>query len=243
MFSFFFALPLLLHAEGQHILRKRSKSDYKLIKEIGTGGFATVWKAKHIPSGDTVAVKIPDQLGLDLPIENSEAEFLEEMADSPYIINLLETFTSPTGKSLVLDYAPFGNLATWYITHFDKLLQLSTAKLRNFTVRLFHDVASGVRDLHEHGICQKDIKPQNILIMQDPLGTLSDSPLAVLSDFGLSHAVGEEFALSDGTPGFFAPEVISELTQIQENHSGISLEREFFSATTTTLDCRKVRVS
>jgi serine/threonine protein kinase len=71
------------------------------------------------------------------------------------------------------------------------------------------EILKGVLYCHDQGICHRDLKPENILISFDP-----DRELCIdlkLCDFGLSTKFKPKVPLSDfcGSPGFFAPEMIT----------------------------------
>jgi len=72
------------------------------------------------------------------------------------------------------------------------------------------NILKGVLFCHEQGICHRDLKPENILISFDPERKICTD--LKLCDFGLSTKFKPKEQLSDfcGSPGFFAPEMITK---------------------------------
>ena len=68
---------------------------------------------------------------------------------------------------------------------------------------IMHQVLSAVLELHNHGVCHRDLKPENILLdVEDHV---------IVCDYGLCVKTNDQDALTDfcGSPGFFAPEMIT----------------------------------
>lgn len=72
------------------------------------------------------------------------------------------------------------------------------------TVEIAFQILEGVQYLHSNNIIHRDIKPDNVLIVQD-------CPVVVkIADFGLSKR-GDEFKTFCGTMAYLAPEIIGEI--------------------------------
>ena len=71
---------------------------------------------------------------------------------------------------------------------------------------ILRQVLAGVMALHDRGICHRDLKPENILL------DVEDN--VIVCDYGLCTRVYADTGLSDfcGSPGFFAPEMITSKT-------------------------------
>lgn len=71
-----------------------------------------------------------------------------------------------------------------------------------------HDLADGLAYIHHHGIVHRDVKPANVLLVEE---SGSDSrPRAKLSDFGVALLLGDDHTgsprVSSGTPHYLSPE-------------------------------------
>lgn len=75
--------------------------------------------------------------------------------------------------------------------------------------RIMRRIMRIVGDLHDIGVVHLDIKPDNILLEQDPSSSV---PRPIIADFGVSRRVGTELDAEQGvgTPGFIAPEVFAK---------------------------------
>lgn len=178
---------------------------YKLLEQIGEGGFGSVWAAEQRePVKRRVALKII-KLGMDTKqvIARFEAERQAlAMMDHPNIAKVFDAGTSETGRPYfvmelvkgvpVLDYCDKEKLDT-------------RARLR-----LFATVCHAIQHAHQKGIIHRDIKPSNVLI------TLHDGvPVPKVIDFGIAKATNAELTSKTvytehrqmiGTPAYMSPE-------------------------------------
>ena len=75
--------------------------------------------------------------------------------------------------------------------------------------RIMRGVVAGLDCVHAHGICHRDLKPENVLVS---LARGGGRDVVKICDFGLCERVGAPGTrLCDlcGSPGFFAPEMIT----------------------------------
>src|SRR5512135_678489 len=171
---------------------------YRLEKEIGKGGMATVYLGEDLRHQRRVAVKV---LRPDLSAIVGADRFLNEIRvtanlQHPHILPL---YDSGSADGLLFYVMPFvqGESLRDRLNR-EKQLPIDEA------VRLAKEVASALDYAHRQGVIHRDIKPENILL-QD--GT------ALVTDFGIALAVSKaggmrltETGLSLGTPYYMSPE-------------------------------------
>ncbi|KAL9552265.1 hypothetical protein MBANPS3_003878 [Mucor bainieri] len=142
--------------------------DYKLGDTIGFGGFSTVRKATHVQTGQTVAVKIIQHQHTN---EASSPRLDRELSiwsslDHPNIVHLLKVIHKEA------DHMSGGNLLDYLNEH--KPIQETEAKL------LFAELCQGTRYLHvDCRVCHKDLKLENILLVNDGHVKICDFGLAI----------------------------------------------------------------
>ncbi|CAO3650005.1 unnamed protein product [Mucor fragilis] len=149
--------------------------DYLLGDSIGFGGFSTVRKARHVQTGQTVAVKIIQHQRTD---ELSSRRLDRELSiwrslDHPRIVHLLKVIhVEAEHMSYVFnDYCSGGNL----LDHLNKRKPMGEAEAK----LLFKELCQGIRYLHiDRRVCHKDLKLENILL--DGAGHVK------ICDFGLA---------------------------------------------------------
>jgi serine/threonine protein kinase len=175
---------------------------YRLISRLGAGAMGVVWQAKDERLHRTVAIK---QLllasGLS-PIDADEANRramregrITARLHHPHAIAVYDVAEHAGQPCLIMEYLPSSSLATVLSTD---------GELRPDTVaRIGSQIASALAAAHQAGIVHRDIKPGNVLLAGD--GT------AKITDFGISHAVGDVTVTATGilagTPAYLAPEV------------------------------------
>ena len=170
---------------------------YEIIEKIGTGGMATVYKAKCLVLKRFVAVKVlRDEFTTD-------EEFIKRFNVEAQAVASL---THPNIVS-VYDVGHEGNL--YYIVM--ELVKGKTLKEIivedgalgwKWSVKIAMQIASALETAHRNNIIHRDIKPHNIIITEDGV--------AKVTDFGIAKAVSNStitaFGTTIGSVHYFSPE-------------------------------------
>src|SRR5207237_4868133 len=187
-------------------MRGTSIGPYKLLEQIGEGGFGVVFMAEQQqPVRRTVALKVLKP-GMDTRqvIARFEAERQAlAMMDHQNIARVLDAGATDSGHPFFVMELVLGIPITGFCD--DNRL---TPRER---LELFVAVCQAVQHAHQKGIIHRDLKPSNVLV------TLHDgTPLVKVIDFGIAKALGQErltdktlvtgFAHMIGTPLYMSPE-------------------------------------
>ncbi|MBI3860326.1 MAG: protein kinase, partial [Planctomycetia bacterium] len=178
---------------------------YKLLQQIGEGGFGVVYMAEQLePVRRKVALKII-KLGMDtkqvVARFESERQALALM-DHPHIARVFDAGSTDSGRPYFVMELVKGIAITEYA---DK----NGLAMRD-RLELFITVCQAVQHAHQKGIIHRDIKPSNVLV------TLHDGkPVTKVIDFGIAKATSmrltektifTEFRQIVGTPQYMSPE-------------------------------------
>src|SRR5690606_35760779 len=147
---------------------------YRLERELGAGGMATVYLAHDLKHERDVAIKV---LHPDLGAALGGERFLSEIRTTarlqhPHILPLLD---SGEADGLLYYVMPVVTGETMR-TRLDREQQLPIAD----AVRIAREVASALDYAHRQGVIHRDIKPENILLHDGQ---------ALVADFGIALAV------------------------------------------------------
>ncbi|HEY7635432.1 MAG TPA: protein kinase [Gemmatimonadales bacterium] len=172
---------------------------YRLERELGQGGMATVYLAYDLRHDRKVALKV---LRPELSAILGAQRFLGEIKTTanlqhPHILSL---FDSGEAEGLVFYVMPFvegESLRARLIR--EKQLPVDDA------VRIAREVADALDYAHRHGVIHRDIKPENVLLHDGR---------ALVADFGIALAAARseggsrmtETGMSLGTPAYMSPE-------------------------------------
>jgi formylglycine-generating enzyme required for sulfatase activity len=169
---------------------------YRIIKQIGRGGMATVYKAYQPNLDRYVAVKVlsPDLAGSTGFIARFERE-ARAVAKLRHR-NILTVF----------DYGRQGDvfyLVTEYVSGGTLIGRLGWPQDLAYAINIVSQVGDALAHAHRQGMIHRDVKPGNILMAEE------DWPL--LSDFGLAKMVEDSLQLTAsganvGTPQYMSPE-------------------------------------
>merc|ERR1719508_457607 len=144
-----------------------------------------------------------------------EVTILQDL-QHPCITKVLEMVEDENKMVIVMEYAAGGEL-------FDQVVADHDAnKLREETAKhQFYQISHTIAYLHSKNVCHRDLKLENILLMEhDP------ASLVKVTDFGLSKQFSSTKLLETyvGTPIYMAPEIItSAWSNIITNYSCKSL--------------------
>jgi eukaryotic-like serine/threonine-protein kinase len=188
---------------------------YRLERELGQGGMATVYLAQDLKHDRQVALKVlKPELAAVLGAERFVIEIKTTAAlPHPHILPL---FDSGEADGFLFYVMPFIDGET-----LRGKLGRETQLGIDESVRIASDVASALHYAHEHGVIHRDIKPENILLHDGR---------PMVADFGIALAVSAaaggrmtETGLSLGTPHYMSPEQATAEKEISARSDVYSL--------------------
>jgi hypothetical protein len=188
---------------------------YRIERELGTGGMATVYLAHDLKHDRKVALKVlKPELAAVLGAERFVVEIKTTAAlQHPHILPL---FDSGTAEGFLYYVMPFidGEPSR---AKLDPETQLAIAQ----SVKITTAVADALDYAHRHGVIHRDIKPENILLHEGR---------PMVTDFGIALAVSAaaggrmtETGLSLGTPHYMSPEQATAAKEISARSDVFSL--------------------
>eukprot|EP01087_Luapelamoeba_hula_P006472 TRINITY_DN1654_c0_g1_i2.p1 TRINITY_DN1654_c0_g1~~TRINITY_DN1654_c0_g1_i2.p1 ORF type:complete len:237 (+),score=52.51 TRINITY_DN1654_c0_g1_i2:385-1095(+) len=120
--------------------------------------------------------------------------------DHPNILKLFEVYEDDEHFFLVLELVEGLEL-------FDKIVDRGNYSERD-AANIVKQILEAVRYLHQEGIVHRDLKPENLLSAGE-----GENEVVKVADFGFAKNFGEEkLVTSCGSPGYVAPEVLTEDT-------------------------------
>ena len=171
---------------------------YRIERELGTGGMATVFLAEDLKHRRKVALKV---LKAELTAALGAERFVKEITTTaalqhPHILPLFDSGKIDGFLFYVMPFIDGETLRTRLVRE----TQLPVAE----AVQIAREVADALGHAHQHGIIHRDIKPENILL---------HGGHALVADFGIALAVSAaagsrltETGFSLGTPQYMSPE-------------------------------------
>jgi eukaryotic-like serine/threonine-protein kinase len=172
---------------------------YRVERELGQGGMATVYLAQDIKHEREVAIKV---LREDLSASLGAGRFLREIKiaaqlQHPHILPLLDSGEADGFLFFVMPYIKGQSLR-------ERLAREGELPVHE-AVRLLTEVVDALAEAHEHGVVHRDIKPDNVML---------SGRHALVTDFGVAKAISEAtgrntittLGVAVGTPTYMSPE-------------------------------------
>ena len=185
--------------ENQIPIISKEIGPFIITEEIGSGTFASVWKARHRIIESFVAIKVILKSKISSQSKllrfTREVNFMKQM-DHPLIAQLFAIYEDDYYHYLVMEYVENGNLLS-YVNKNGKLIDLVAR-------RYFLQIISVLEYLHfEKRVAHRDLKAENIML--DKYFNIR------IIDFGLSNSFTEEnpnLKTACGSPAYVPPEMV-----------------------------------
>ncbi len=172
---------------------------YRVERELGQGGMATVYLAHDIRHDRKVAIKV---LREDLAASMGSARFLREIQiaaqlQHPNILPLLDSGDTDGFLYYVMPFISGQSLR-------ERLGRDGELPVHE-AVRLLVEVVDALAHAHQHGVVHRDVKPDNVML---------SGRHALVADFGVAKAISEAtgrntvttLGVAVGTPAYMSPE-------------------------------------
>jgi eukaryotic-like serine/threonine-protein kinase len=184
---------------GQKMLLQRSFDHFVVVETLGVGGMGTVYKARDTHLDRDVALKL---LRKDIGGEQEQSARLQAEAriaasvNHPNVVQIFSLGTDHGRFYVVMELIDHGSL--------DDLIESQGRLPEEQVLEVGIQIARGLRAAHRKGLIHRDVKPANILFV--------DEQAAKIGDFGLAAFATQDpqGSQSDhviwGTPAYVAPE-------------------------------------
>ncbi|XP_070616684.1 SNF-related serine/threonine-protein kinase-like [Erythrolamprus reginae] len=171
---------------------------YDLGRRLGRGHFAEVRLARHVFTGERVAVKVIEKsrLGSAAAARLRREVGCMKLVQHPNVVRLYQVLETPARLYLVLELGDGGDL-------FDLLTRrpggLEEARAKGYFAQVVHAISY----CHRLHVVHRDLKPENVLFFQH-------QGVVKLTDFGFSSCFqpGTMLATSCGSLAYSAPEIL-----------------------------------
>ena len=193
--------PLILRSFLFMDIPRKKIDEYKFIREIGRGGFGSIYEIEDIITHKHFACKVENR-DIVFSTLGREAIIMNHLPDKPCFGKVYEFISDEYGEYLIIELLG-PSLDTMRNQFFHSRFTYGTA------IRLAIQMLSAIKELHIFGYIHCDIKPSNFLLRP------GNSQYVTLIDFGLSshyytqngdHIVQNYFCPNfQGTPLFCSP--------------------------------------
>src|SRR5581483_5289022 len=175
---------------------------WKVIEEIGAGGYGTVYRAERVKLGKSVAIKFLDEKVAQS--KEAVARFDREAraisrVHHAHCVGILDFGVWKQRPYIVMEYVKGKRLA----------LEMGKPTLTlERAVSITRQLLEGLRHAHAHGVVHRDLKPDNVMLME----VTGNADFVKILDFGLARIISvDEPSLSlqpvvAGTPSYMSPE-------------------------------------
>ena len=185
-------------------LKNKPDEDYKKVKFLGEGSFASVYSVENKITGEIRAMKIINK-SASCSIEDDKEIFNEinilRTMDHPNILKIFEFYSNKESYSIVTELCSGGEL-------FQEIIEKGPFN-EKYCAYVMYQIFSAINYCHKMHILHRDLKPENILIAKRDK---NDFPLIKICDFGTSKMFekGTVQRKLVGSSYYIAPEVLKK---------------------------------
>ncbi|XP_061449809.1 SNF-related serine/threonine-protein kinase-like isoform X2 [Rhineura floridana] len=171
---------------------------YDLERTLGKGHFAVVKLARHVFTGERVAIKVIDKSKLE---GGAAAQLLQEvrcmkLVQHPNVVRLYEVIDTHTKLYLILELGDGGDM-------FDHIMQHEGGLGEEQAKHYFAQIVHAISYCHRLHVVHRDLKLENVVFFQE-------QGVVKLTDFGFSNCFqpGMMLTTSCGSLAYSAPEIL-----------------------------------
>ena len=179
--------------------------EFKIIKEIGKGGFGRVMQVSNKSDNKNYAIK-------EIPIKGESIEKIESFQNEAIILskfnceNIVKYYDSSRDENniyILMEYCNGKNLKNFI----DENANNNTLIPENILYNIINQICLGINEIYHKKIIHRDLKPENIFMNQNMI--------IKIGDFGISRSFKsyKTYALTTkklGTEYYAAPEIIND---------------------------------
>jgi serine/threonine protein kinase len=180
---------------------------YRIERELGAGGLATVFLARHTVLGGPVAIKVLHRTDEGLRQRLLREGRAQSQLTHPNICRVQDVIELRSGLALVMEYLEGQSLHQW--------ISAGSGTMEE-RLQVFDEIVAAVASAHAAGIVHRDLKPGNVMVRPASRGWT-----VKVMDFGLAKASEEEdgppltgTGVALGTPNYMAPEQIQDARNV-----------------------------
>ncbi len=194
--------------------------DYVVAAHVADGAMGRVYEGRHAQSKQRVAIKVlhPDVAKDKVAVERFKREFeTAQGIDSPYVVRVIDFGETPD-HSYFLTMEYLQGLELGALLRRDGIVPPARA------LRILAQIALGLDDAHSFGVIHRDLKPDNVFLVDTPAG----DQIRIL-DFGsvkLQMETGPKltaFGTTLGSPYYMSPEQAMGKADVDNRTDGFAL--------------------
>lgn len=198
----------------------RLREEFVAGDKVGGGNFGSVTICKNRLDGCKYAVKkMKKTVNSDAKAAISEVFALAALSSSSYIVRYHSAWCDESQQlNIQMENCPFGTLTDRSSDLFPPTAP--PASREKMAVALITQLATGIREMHAHGIAHLDLKPDNILLTHSQPDTLAGDVLGYhckIADFGLAvSTTSPDSYIKEGDRCYCAQELLESRIQMDD---------------------------
>ncbi|KAA6388227.1 MAG: putative NEK protein kinase [Streblomastix strix] len=196
------------------------KSDYRVVRALGHGGFGAAFLVTEIATGkQLVWKKMAIANDDDRKMATSEAEMLQNNK-SEFLVEYYGSFEDESEFYILMEYCDKGDLRKYI----NQLRQLGAVISEEKLWEIFTQLTEAINSLHSANIIHRDLKPENVF--------MTDNFFVKLGDLGMAKVImgTQQYQTRiGGTIQYFPPELLIEfgeggIMKINQRPQGLMIQ-------------------
>ena len=178
---------------------------YKIVKELGEGGFGKVNQVLSELDNKYYAIK-------EIPIKEASKEQIKSFQNEIYILskfncnNIVKYYDSSKDENniyILMEFCDGENLRNFIKTNHDN----SSLIQENILIDIIKQLCIGIYEIHNKKVIHRDLKPENIFLNKDMNIKIGDFGISKELNFNAAFAITKNKA---GDYSYIAPEILSK---------------------------------